>query len=159
MATVQYFDALGPTQALDLVGESGLLPLAALGGSYPNTSSTFQDDGSRIRQLIYSGGVLRLRYDYTYATVVTPYADKIISQVSVYGAGDELLQRWSGLSMSLASVIATNALPVFQGEDQIEGNASGNVLQAALGDDLPRATEARREPSTRFDAYGLASTG
>ena len=100
MATVQYFDALGPNASLDLVGESGMLPLEALGGAYPNITSTYQDDGSRIRQLIYSGSTLRLRYDYTYATVVTPYADKIISQVNVYGAGDELLQRWSGLSVS-----------------------------------------------------------
>jgi len=57
MAIVQYFDALGAKQALDLVGGSGMLPLDALGGSFPNTSSTFQDDGTRIRQLIYSGGV------------------------------------------------------------------------------------------------------
>jgi hypothetical protein len=42
MATVQYFDALGATQALDLVGESGMLPLAALGGSYPNASCQFE---------------------------------------------------------------------------------------------------------------------
>ena len=49
MATVQYFDVLGPTQALDLVGDSGLLPLDALGGLYPNTSSTFHDYCSRIR--------------------------------------------------------------------------------------------------------------
>jgi hypothetical protein len=118
MGTVQHFDALGATQSLDRVGESGTLPLAALGGSYPNTSSAFQDDGTRIRQLIYSAGALRLRYDYTYATVVTPFADKVISQVNVYGSGDELLQRWSGLSRSLASVIATNALPVFQGEER-----------------------------------------
>jgi len=54
MATVQYFDALGPTQALDLVGESGMLPLAALGGAYPDPSSTFQDDGSRIWMFIAS---------------------------------------------------------------------------------------------------------
>lgn len=49
MAIVQFFDALGATQALDLGGESGMLPLAALGGSHPNTSSTFQDYCSRIR--------------------------------------------------------------------------------------------------------------
>lgn len=47
MATVQYFDALGATQALDLVGESGMLPLEALGGAYPNITSIDQDDGSR----------------------------------------------------------------------------------------------------------------
>lgn len=136
MATVQYFDALGPTSALDLVGESGMLPLGALAGSYPTITSTYQDNGSRIRQLIYSGGALRLRHDYTYATVVTPFADKIISQVNVYFVGDELLQQWSGLSVSLASVIATNAVPFFQGEDQVVGNASANVLQGTSGDDL-----------------------
>ena len=70
MATVQYLDALGPTSTLDLVGESGMLPLEALGGAYPNITSTYQDDGSRIRQLIYSGGELGLCYDCTCATVV-----------------------------------------------------------------------------------------
>ena len=54
MATFPYFDALGATQAVDLAGESGMLPLAALGGSYPNTSSTFQNAGSLIRMPIAS---------------------------------------------------------------------------------------------------------
>jgi hypothetical protein len=47
MATVQYFDALGPNASIDLVGESGMLPLEALAGAYPNITSTYQDDGSR----------------------------------------------------------------------------------------------------------------
>jgi len=136
VATIRYLDALGATQLLDLVGESGMLPLDALFVSYPDPSSTFQDNGTRIQQLIYSGGLLRLRYDYIYSNVVAPYPDKLISQINVYGPVDQLLQEWSGLSVSLQTVIATNALPIFQGEDRIEGNSSSNVLQGALGDDL-----------------------
>ena len=96
MATIRYLDAQGSTLPLDLVGDSGMLPLSTLMASLANPSSIYSDDGTRIRQSIYSGTTLRFRYEYTYATVVTPNVDKIISQVNVYGSNNDLLQTWSG---------------------------------------------------------------
>jgi hypothetical protein len=79
MATIRYLDAQGSTRPLDLVGDSGMLPLLTLDA----------DDGTRIRRSIYSGTTLRFRYEFTYATVVTPNVDKIISQVNVYGSNND----------------------------------------------------------------------
>jgi hypothetical protein len=131
MAAIRYLDAQGSTPPLDLVGDSGMLPLSTLMASLANPSSIDADDGTRIRQSIYSGTTLRFRYEFTYATVVTPNVDKIISEINVYGSNNDLLQTWSGISFSLASVIKTGALPVLSGEGRVEGNASANYLQSA----------------------------
>jgi hypothetical protein len=136
MATVTYLDALGPTLSLDLVGDSGMLPLGGLYAYLESPSSIYSDDGTRIRKTIYAGTSLRYRYEYTYAMVVTSNADRIINQVDVYGTNIDLLQTWSGISFSLSSIIKTSALPVFAGKGRIKGNASPNFLQGALGDDL-----------------------
>ena len=47
MATIRYLDAQGSNLPLDLVGDSGMLPLSALMASLANPSFTDTDDESK----------------------------------------------------------------------------------------------------------------
>ena len=141
MATIRYLDALGATQLLDLVGESGMLPLDALSGSFPNTSSP-----SRMTAPVPSSKPLVQTNTFigiAYTGLRRAITQGPISNSTQMSSGHQALktpamrglEQCSGFSTLLALVIATIDLPIFQGEDQIEGNGSGNVLQGALGDD------------------------
>jgi hypothetical protein len=136
MATIKYYDQLGVTSAFGLIGESGYLPLDGLVSDFSNYTEKWADNGTKVSQRLYLGATLGYTLEYTYSSITSPAPDKIISQVSAYNGAGVLLENWSNLSLSLKEVMQTSAIGLFKGEDRIEGNASANYIQGALGDDL-----------------------
>lgn len=136
MATLKYYDSLGASQAYSLIGESGYLPLSGIINGASAYTVSWEDNGSKLFQKFYSGSTLSYSFEYTYASVSNPAPDKRISLINEYNGAGVLLSSWSGLDLSLKELIQKGSMPLLQGEDTIEGNASNNYLQGALGDDV-----------------------
>ncbi len=136
MATIKYYDTLGQTLAKQLIGESGYLPLSSLVDNYASYTINWEDDGKKLSQRFYAGTTLTYTLEFSYVNVTAPSSDKKISQISQFNAAGALLSSWTGLDLSLKELIQKSAAPIFQGEDSVEGNATHNYLQGAVGDDI-----------------------
>jgi len=136
MATLKYYDSFGINSAYSLIGESGYLPLDSIVGDYSRYTITWEDTGSKLIEKFNLGSALTYSFEYTYTSVTSPAPDKRISLINQYNNSGVLIASMSGLDLSLKEAQQKSSLPVFQGEDSVEGNASNNYLQGALGDDI-----------------------
>ena len=136
MATLKYYDSFGTNSAYRLIGESGYLPLDAIVGDYSRYTITWEDTGSKLVEKFNLGSALTYSFEYTYTSVTNPAPDKRISLIKQYNNTGVLIASMSGLDLSLKEAQQKSSLPVFQGEDSVEGNASNNYLQGAVGDDI-----------------------
>ena len=135
MARIKKFDVLSTTDPLDLVGESGFLPLANFvphGLSNPDDDygiTIFSDDGSTLTNHIYADGSFLGSQQYDYQRLSS---DFLYTDVRFYSSEGVLLESWSELNQLASEVIASSSLAVLESEDVVEGTITQIICKVRL---------------------------